>query len=729
MPKDSAKKSKKSDKDGGTSSKRQKTSDYSSKERRAPTPETTSGTSRKKDKDTISKKNKSKKDSKVSVDKEDKKKESGKQSPMEKVTQVPGKSEVREDSESEKEGTTEKHEANVSSDSDDESTTKKSTNKTEKQQNTAGAEKSKNEAEKEKTTKKSDKTKPLKIDTSMGSQDMSKSKSPLPSGTAMDTHPFARGSVIEVLHGVEDPTEDGWWSEDSDEESVDSSKQSVRLCDIIDRVPCGEQKWRYYVHYKDFNRRMDEWISMERIISPPSVGNAKARAIKKEEERQKRKQQREEERKEAEMKAAVDLSAPRASRRRSTMNQPSTATAEAAEGESETPRRTRLQRRKTFDDDTVVASNQNDKGSDGDTPPPVIMAAEKGVVALPSQAAATTTVGEHVVHTISAQELDEHEGLDEASLREHEEVTKVKNVAFLELGAFQMETWYFSPLPKELLSERGLIEVLYVCEFTFSMFSRKTELQRFQSRLPVHKRHPPGNEIYRNGNLSMFEVDGFEERIYCQNLCYIAKLFLDHKTLYFDVDPFLFYVLCEVDERGFHPVGYYSKEKYSDVGYNLACILTFPCHQRKGYGRFLIAFSYELSKKEEKVGSPEKPMSDLGQQAYKPYWSSTIVDFLLNQSDESSLSIMDISKKTSIMAEDIVFTLNQLGILKIINGVYFIAAEEGLLQTLAKKYPVKNPRVDPSKLHWTAFVTDVKRDKFSIHSKKPDDSLQTKGHA
>ena len=48
----------------------------------------------------------------------------------------------------------------------------------------------------------------------------------------------------------------------------------------------------------------------------------------------------------------------------------------------------------------------------------------------------------------------------------------------------------------------------------------------------------------------VFEVDGFEERIYCQNLCYIAKLFLDHKTLYFDVDPFLFYVFCEVDERG-----------------------------------------------------------------------------------------------------------------------------------------------------------------------------------
>jgi hypothetical protein len=53
----------------------------------------------------------------------------------------------------------------------------------------------------------------------------------------------------------------------------------------------------------------------------------------------------------------------------------------------------------------------------------------------------------------------------------------------------------------------------------------------------------------------MFEVEGSVEKTYCQNLCYLAKLFLDHKTLYYDVDPFLFYVMCEYDENGYHVCG------------------------------------------------------------------------------------------------------------------------------------------------------------------------------
>ena len=74
-------------------------------------------------------------------------------------------------------------------------------------------------------------------------------------------------------------------------------------------------------------------------------------------------------------------------------------------------------------------------------------------------------------------------------------------------------------------------------------------------------------------------------------MCLLAKLFLDHKTLYFDVVPFVFYILTEVDKNGCHLVGYFSKEKDSSDGNNLACIMTLPPYQRKGYGKFLISFS------------------------------------------------------------------------------------------------------------------------------------------
>ncbi len=53
----------------------------------------------------------------------------------------------------------------------------------------------------------------------------------------------------------------------------------------------------------------------------------------------------------------------------------------------------------------------------------------------------------------------------------------------------------------------------------------------------------------------------------------LAKLFLGSKTLYYDVEPFLFYVMTENDNYGCHFVGYFSKEKRPSSLNNVSCIL------------------------------------------------------------------------------------------------------------------------------------------------------------
>lgn len=77
--------------------------------------------------------------------------------------------------------------------------------------------------------------------------------------------------------------------------------------------------------------------------------------------------------------------------------------------------------------------------------------------------------------------------------------------------------------------------------------------------MKCESKHPPGDEVYRDGSISVFEIDGRKHSLYCQNLCVLAKLFLGSKTLYYDVEPFLFYVMTECDEFGMHFVGYFSK--------------------------------------------------------------------------------------------------------------------------------------------------------------------------
>ncbi|XP_029986098.1 histone acetyltransferase KAT7-like isoform X1 [Sphaeramia orbicularis] len=269
----------------------------------------------------------------------------------------------------------------------------------------------------------------------------------------------------------------------------------------------------------------------------------------------------------------------------------------------------------------------------------------------------------------------------------------IKTMVF---GRYELDTWYHSPYPEEY----ARLGRLYMCEFCLKYMKSQTILRRHMAKC-VWK-HPPGDEIYRKGNISVFEVDGKKNKIYCQNLCLLAKLFLDHKTLYYDVEPFLFYVMTEADTTGCHLVGYFSKEKNSFLNYNVSCILTMPQYMRQGFGKMLIDFSYLLSKVEEKVGSPERPLSDLGLISYRSYWKEVLLRYL-NNFQGKEISIKEISQETAVNPVDIVSTLQSLQMLKYWKGKHLVLKRQDLIDDWKAKETKRgnSKTIDPTALKWT----------------------------
>lgn len=198
-------------------------------------------------------------------------------------------------------------------------------------------------------------------------------------------------------------------------------------------------------------------------------------------------------------------------------------------------------------------------------------------------------------------------------------------------------------------------------------------------------------------------------------------------------------------------LGYFSKEKYSVEGYNLACIIVFPQHQRRGLGRLLIEFSYAITKLEGRTGTPERPLSDLGLRGYRAYWEAVILDVLrsfdgglrgdsgkkrgkkgspsknkgkgpatqqtLADDDDTGgiaglpedgpLTLQSISAATGIKHEDVVATLAGMGLLKYWNGpngvnVDVLITREAVREFLHhKKLLALKNMIDPAGITWT----------------------------
>lgn len=235
----------------------------------------------------------------------------------------------------------------------------------------------------------------------------------------------------------------------------------------------------------------------------------------------------------------------------------------------------------------------------------------------------------------------------------------------IHFGNVIMKTWYGSPFPAEFIN----VKLLYICEFCF-FFARSDQIMQNHSKKCIY-RAPPGVEIYRKGEISVFEVDGRIQKAYCQTLCLISRMFLESKTVFYDTEPFFFYIVTINDEIGCRFAGYFSKEKYEPDVNNLSCIMTLPRYQDKGLGRFLIDVSYALSRREGWNGGPEQPLSDLGKKAYGGYWRMAVACSLARFKEEiegnEGIGIGDIANDTGINSHDILSVVCSMGWAKLVN--------------------------------------------------------------
>ncbi|QGI80262.1 hypothetical protein CEK25_006991 [Fusarium fujikuroi] len=196
--------------------------------------------------------------------------------------------------------------------------------------------------------------------------------------------------------------------------------------------------------------------------------------------------------------------------------------------------------------------------------------------------------------------------------------------------------------------------------------------------------------------------------LFCQNLSLFAKLFLDNKSVFFDVTGFNYFLLVytppsrssqtatehEPEPPSPRITGFFSKEKMSWDNNNLACILIFPPWQRKGLGALLMGASYEISRREGILGGPEKPISDLGKKGYKRYWAGEIARWLLTINMDSKtpqkevlVDLSDCSKATWILPEDCLQVLRDMGVVE----------EAGLGPRKPEEKPVREAEAEEKK--------------------------------
>lgn len=287
-----------------------------------------------------------------------------------------------------------------------------------------------------------------------------------------------------------------------------------------------------------------------------------------------------------------------------------------------------------------------------------------------------------------------------APIQDEYGVLQTRNIREVAFGQFTFDTWYgngayfagarsgqlgteSATMPRKrdgLPSTTGFwLETLYVCDFCFKYTSDKAKMGLHLSTCSLNRPFPPiGTLVYADtrGKRLIKKVRGFRNELFCQNLSLFGKLFLDDKSVYYNVEAYDFYVLYGVSgehekqnlmnaDVTYRPMGFFSKEVTAwEPDNNLACICIFPPYQRLHLGLLLIEFLYAAAEASGQLPlGPEFPLSPYGKQLYLRYWGKRIAFELMNSFTDEFVTLGQLAVLTGFRREDILFALEHMGIL------------------------------------------------------------------
>ncbi|RUS22668.1 hypothetical protein BC937DRAFT_88003 [Endogone sp. FLAS-F59071] len=394
---------------------------------------------------------------------------------------------------------------------------------------------------------------------------------------------------------------------------------------------------QFYVHYCGYDRRLDEWVPGDRISAVPVVEDA----------------------------AAVEPAV---------LTPPPLTSASAEEGKELDKRRSRrIAKRKRDDvesedmvsminDSMYRPSSQSAISFPAPLPPPPpssppeprrlstrrrasssaptlapISTATAAATRLPPPPASAVATTPTVLTPIDILE------------KEREQATKVRNVGSIVFGKYEIATWYYSPYPDEY---GDAVDKLWICEFCMKYMKEEMGLRVHRVRIKSTNK-----AVSQCGSESYFEFLRDREATHsylrkfassrADNCIVRTSVFWRSSSWIIRLSTMTSKVFCSI----------FSRKKTSGRGLWITWSGIFQKYASTN-------LRYELSKRQHTIGSPEKPLSDLGLLGYQSYWASVLLSILRTTPREGTVSIRELSRATSIREEDIISTLSRLGLLR-----------------------------------------------------------------